>query len=109
MSNVKVGDQSVSTMFVDRRAAAKHIRERLKLRCSEKWLKKLERTDCGPTFAYDGCTGWYHLQSLIVWVFAPSTSASYDAARRIKFKSHFLQRSKESDVHPSFKTPHDIN
>jgi hypothetical protein len=109
MRNLKVGDQSVTPMLVDRRAAAKHIRERLKLRCSEKWLKMLERSDCGPPFAYDGCTGWYYLQPLVKWVFAPSTSASYEAARRIRFKSHFLQRSKEPDVHPSFKTPRDIN
>jgi nitrate reductase alpha subunit len=109
MSNVKVEDQSVGTMFVDRRAAAKHIRERLKLRCSEKWLEMLERTDWGPPFAYDGSTSWYYAPTLFKWVLAPSTLASYEAARRIKFKSHFLQTSKKPEVHRSFKNARDIN
>jgi hypothetical protein len=99
----------VSTMLVDRYNAAKFIREQLESPCSEKWLEKLERTDCGPPFAYDGCTSWYCVQTLCGWVLAPSTSVSYEAARRIKFKRDFLQTSKEPEVHRSFEKPRDIN
>jgi hypothetical protein len=69
----------------------------------------LERTDWGPRFAYDGCTSWYYVPTLVKWALAPSARASYKAARRIKFKSHFLQTSKEPDVHRSFKTPRDMD
>jgi hypothetical protein len=103
----KGGDQSMST--IDRRHAAKFIRERLELPCSEKWLKKLERTDYGPPFAYDGFTSWYSARTLFDWVFAPSTPASYEAARKIRFKRTFLQTSKEPEVHPSIKKGIDKN
>jgi hypothetical protein len=99
----------MSTMIVNRRTAAKFIREGFELPCSEKWLEMLERTDWGPPFAYDGCTSWYYVPTLSKWVLAPSAPGSYEGARRIRFKSHFLQTSREPDVHPSFKTPRDIN
>jgi hypothetical protein len=109
MSNIKVGDQLMNTMFVDRCTAAKIIREGIKLPCSEKWLAMLERTDCRPPFAYDGCTSWYYVPTLIKWVLATSATASYEAARKIRFKSHFLQTSDEPAVHGWFVKPRDID
>jgi hypothetical protein len=95
--------------LVDRRTAAKCIRKLLEMPCSEKWLQMLERTDCGPPFAYDSSNSWYEVRSLFLWVVAPPTSRSYEAAERIKFKSNFLQRSKEPEVHRVFNEGHDIN
>ncbi len=56
--------------FFNRRCAAKYVREKYGIRCSEKWLAKLAVTGGGPRYAKDDHSAWYTSYTLDAWVSA---------------------------------------
>jgi hypothetical protein len=54
--------------FMNRRTAAKYLREHRGVRCSEKFLSRLAAQGEGPRFADDGLSAWYTPQTLDAWL-----------------------------------------
>ena len=65
-------------MVLNRRFAAKYIRETYKVRCSEKFLAKIASKGEGPPYWNDGDSCWYSTETLRAWINGdlPEASAS---------------------------------
>jgi hypothetical protein len=58
----------MENVFLNRRFAAKFLRQNLGVRCSEKLLRKLAEKGEGPPFFDDGESVWYSSRTLEAWV-----------------------------------------
>jgi hypothetical protein len=62
------GNLSMQPLFLNRRFAAKYIRETFHVRCSEKRLTKLAAKGDGPPYWDDGLTCWYTTATIRAWI-----------------------------------------
>ena len=60
----------MKTVFLNRSRAAKYVRERCGLPCSEKFLAKLEIIGGGPRCVKDDDSVWYTPSTLNAWLSA---------------------------------------
>jgi hypothetical protein len=76
-------------LYLNRRQAAKYVRETYGIKCSEKWLAKLAVTGGGPLYWKDGRAVYYRVNSLDAWVHNRLRGPWSSSSRRESAEKYF--------------------